>query len=76
MSLQNLGEVALRRGKYQEAALLYCESLRVYRDLGERVYIRRNFDALARVAEASGQPERAARRFGAAAAPDRVTGVM
>jgi tetratricopeptide (TPR) repeat protein len=67
-SLQNLGEVALRRGDAHQAGALYRQSLIQFRELGERVsqYAIRNIEALARVAEASGSPTRAARLFGAA----------
>ncbi len=66
--LQNLGDVALYYGDATRAAELFKESLDHHKRAGEREYMAEALAGLAGVAAAVGQPEPAARLFGAAEA--------
>jgi non-specific serine/threonine protein kinase len=65
-TLMNLGGVAREQGDYPVARSLFEECLAIFRELGQREGIVRGLGGLAVVAAAHGQPERAARLFGAA----------
>jgi tetratricopeptide (TPR) repeat protein len=75
ISLHNLGKVAESRGDYEAARARYEESLTLHREVGERRGIAECLLGFAGVAAAAGQPERAARLFGAAAALREAIGV-
>ncbi|MGE5264154.1 MAG: ATP-binding protein, partial [Acidobacteriota bacterium] len=66
--LHNLGDVAQYFGDTTRASELFKESLQHHKRAGEREYIAEALAGLAGVAAAEGQPERAARLFGAAEA--------
>ena len=68
--LGHLGELAVSQHEYQDAASLYCESLALRRDLGDRRSIATCIERLAGLAASAAGPslERAARLFGAAEA--------
>jgi predicted ATPase/Tfp pilus assembly protein PilF len=65
-SLGNLGNVAERQGDYSAAWALHRESLKIQCELVKRLGIAESLEGLAQVAGARGQPEQAARLFGAA----------
>jgi predicted ATPase/DNA-binding CsgD family transcriptional regulator len=73
-SLSQLGRVACKQGDYKEAIALCRESLRIFRERGESWGIAMCLESLARVAGATGQPEHAARLFGAAGTIREVIG--
>ncbi len=61
-----LADVARREGNYTEAAALYHECLAVWREFGHRGAIARCLECLGFIANAQGEPERAAQLMGAA----------
>jgi tetratricopeptide (TPR) repeat protein len=67
-NLQNLGDVAQYYGDAPRAETLFKESLDYHNRAGEREYMAEALAGLAGVAAVEGQPERAARLFGAAEA--------
>jgi non-specific serine/threonine protein kinase len=67
-SLGSLGFVLLGQGEYGEAKALLAESLSLRRELGDQVGMVQCLAGLAGIANSVGQPERAARLFGAAEA--------
>jgi non-specific serine/threonine protein kinase len=67
-TLHNLGEVALREGDLAAAGRLLREVLVVRRKAGDRLGMTADLLSLADVAHSLGQPERAARLYGAAEA--------
>jgi non-specific serine/threonine protein kinase len=66
--LKSLAQIALHRGRYDRARSLFAESLSTARALHGLRAIADAFDGFALLAEAAGQPRRAARLLGAAAA--------
>jgi hypothetical protein len=64
--LMNLGGVTREQGDYAAARSLFKECLAIFRDLGQREGIIQGLGGLAVAVAAHGQPERAARLFGAA----------
>jgi tetratricopeptide (TPR) repeat protein len=66
-SLYNLGEVALRRGDHSESRRRLRESLGRLRVLGGKMLIVQVLGAVARLAQPTGELERAGRWFGGAA---------
>src|SRR5581483_10291255 len=68
LSLAELGLVARDQHDYERAAARAVESLRLLREQGSTYYVPDCLELLAAVASAQGQPERAARLFGAAEA--------
>jgi non-specific serine/threonine protein kinase len=63
-----LGWVALQRGNVAKARTLLVQSVRLYEQLGERVWVLRSLEGLAAVAVAEGRNEQAARQAGAVSA--------
>src|SRR5262249_24552660 len=61
-----LGRVTYVQGQYGAARALFQESLAIFRELGNKHGIAASLEGLAEVVVAGGQPERAARLFGAA----------
>ena len=74
MALSNLAHVLRRQGETERAAELYRESLTLDVALDQRWMIAETFVALADIALAFGQPQRAARLLGAAAALNETIG--
>jgi predicted ATPase/DNA-binding SARP family transcriptional activator len=68
LCVHNLGRFAWDRGEYAVARSHYAESLSIERELGNKRGIAEDLEALGKVVGALGQPERAARLMGAAAA--------
>ncbi|MFQ5796576.1 MAG: tetratricopeptide repeat protein [Candidatus Bipolaricaulia bacterium] len=64
-SLSNLGWVAYRQGDYERATELFKESITLWRELRDRTSVVWDLENLAETC-VNGQPERAARLFGAA----------
>jgi predicted ATPase/transposase/DNA-binding XRE family transcriptional regulator len=64
--LHNQGYVALHQGNDAQAVALFQQSLALFREMGDNKGIARCLEGLASVAGAVGQPERAARLWGAA----------
>jgi ATP/maltotriose-dependent transcriptional regulator MalT len=75
-SLGTLAEVAFARGDYAAAHALYDEALTLTSELGERWFIGWWLEALARIAAACGEAERAARLLGAFSALCEATGAV
>ena len=73
-SLYSLGDIAHDQGDYAEARARYGESLAMWRDLPTRWCVAYVLQGLAGLAAAEGQPERALRLAGAAAARRDVDG--
>jgi tetratricopeptide (TPR) repeat protein len=73
--LVQLGSVARDVGNYREARSLYSEGLRIWAELGKKSLIADCLEGLASVSAKHGQPERAARLFGAAEHMRETTGV-
>jgi predicted ATPase/transcriptional regulator with XRE-family HTH domain len=73
--LVQLGSVARDVGNYHEARSLYSEGLRIWAELGKKSLIADCLEGLASVSAKHGQPERAARLFGAAEHMRETTGV-
>jgi len=73
-ALDNLGWVSLHRGDPDQAKALYAESLRLRREVGEKLMIGNSLQALASAAAARGEAERTARLFGAVEMLDEVMG--
>lgn len=73
--LHNLGHLALRRKDLRQAFRYIRESLTLFRDQGDQRGMADCLDGLAGVLAAMGQPERAARLFGAAEAARESLGV-
>jgi DNA-binding CsgD family transcriptional regulator len=73
--LNQLGRVAQTEGNHTEAERHFTESLGVCWDLGDHWSLPPAMEGLAELATAAGQPERAARLFGAAAAVRETLGV-
>jgi tetratricopeptide (TPR) repeat protein len=67
-ALLNLGIIAQRQGDCGQALARYRESMAEYQELQEGGGMASGLEALAGLAAAEGEPERAARLFGAAAA--------
>lgn len=67
MLLHNLGQVALCLYDTNQAAILSTKSLEIAQELGNKYSIANCLEGLAGVAAATGQAQRAARLFGAAA---------
>lgn len=67
-TLRYLGDLARDRGDYDTAQSAYRESLDLANDHGDRRFLAETLGSMAGLAAAQGQPERAARLFGAAAA--------
>ncbi|HLZ21807.1 MAG TPA: tetratricopeptide repeat protein, partial [Ktedonobacterales bacterium] len=63
-----LGWVALQRRDVAKARTLLVQSVRLYEQLGERVWVLRSLEGLAAVAVAEGRYEQAARQAGAVSA--------
>jgi hypothetical protein len=76
MMLHNLGYVALHRGDGQQGAALFEESMLLYQELKWPTSIAECLAGLAGTAGVLGQPERAARLFGAAEALLETTGAQ
>src|SRR5262249_47716537 len=72
--LGDLGRLALAAQDYAEAARRFQESLRLLWKVGWRTLIPRNLAGIAEAAAAQGEPERAARLFGAAAGLQQTLG--
>jgi hypothetical protein len=70
--LHLLGQVALDDGDAEHARPLFLESLSVYRSFGWVPGVAACLEGLAHVAVMQGQPQRAARLLGAAAAQRRL----
>jgi tetratricopeptide (TPR) repeat protein len=70
-----VGATLFGRGRYEKAIGLYKESLLLARDLKDYWGLTWGVERLAEVAETLGQPERAARLWGAADALRHVSGV-
>jgi tetratricopeptide (TPR) repeat protein len=68
MTLGHLGEVALKQGRYDEAATHLRDSLALRRERGDRYGMAEQLNDLARVVAAQGDPDRSARLFAAAQA--------
>jgi tetratricopeptide (TPR) repeat protein len=69
-----LGEIALKSERVDEAKALFREALQVAHSLAERSRVARALENMACAAQAEGEPPRAARLFGAAAAIRREMG--
>jgi predicted ATPase/class 3 adenylate cyclase len=67
-TLSNLGLVSLTLGSFAKAYAFLKESLEVRREVGDKWGIAHSLEGFAGLAEASGNPARAARLFGAAEA--------
>jgi non-specific serine/threonine protein kinase len=67
-SLRYLGDLARDGGDHQQAVSAYRESLGIARGHGNRRFLAETLESIAGVAAARGDPERAARLYGAAAA--------
>jgi hypothetical protein len=65
-SLHNLGHVAAAQGDYRRAREFFGESMALHVRLGNNRGVGESLAGLAGLAAAEGQPERAARLFGAA----------
>ena len=63
-----LGGISRMRGDHGRAAALYDESLLLHRELGERLGISQDFEGIAAMHAAGGQPETAVRLWAAAEA--------
>jgi tetratricopeptide (TPR) repeat protein len=72
--LLGLGKLAFHQGNYEAAGRLMRESLLIRRDIGEKRGIAQCLEGLADLATAKGDPERAARLWGAAEALRQVIG--
>ena len=72
--LHNLGQMAHHTGDEAQAHRMLCESVAIGRQIGDRPNISARLADLAAVWAAQGQPERAARLFGAAEALRESTG--
>ncbi len=68
LPLNHLGIVALAQGDYAAACARYMEGLMLRRDVGHSLHMADSLTNLAEVASVMGQPERAARLWGAAEA--------
>ena len=75
VSLVRLGYAARDRGDDARAMALFAEGLALFTELGDRRIIALALDGVAGLAVAWGQPERAARLFGAAAALREASGL-
>ena len=75
VSLVRLGYAARDRGDDARAVALFAEGLALFTELGDRRIIALALDGVAGLAIAWGQPERAARLFGAAAALREASGL-
>jgi non-specific serine/threonine protein kinase len=75
LSLVRLGYAARDRGDDARAATLFAEGLALVTELGDRRIIALTLDGMAGLALAWGQPERAVRLFGAAAALREASGL-
>src|SRR5262249_7524866 len=64
--LHNQAYVALHQGNDAQAVALFQQSLALFREMGDKQGVARCLEGLASVAGAIGQPERAARLWGAA----------
>jgi DNA-binding CsgD family transcriptional regulator len=73
--LHNLGRLALRRKDVRQAFRDFREGLKLFRDQGDQRGMADCLDGLAGVLGGMGQPERAARLFGAAEAARESVGV-
>jgi non-specific serine/threonine protein kinase len=73
--LHNLGRLALRRKDLRQAFRYFRESLKLFRDQGDQRGMADCLDGLAGVLGGMGQPERAARLFGAAEVARESVGV-
>jgi non-specific serine/threonine protein kinase len=67
-TLRSLGDLARDRGDLDGAMARYTESVKLAQDHGDRLFLANALTGVAGVAAARGQPERAARLYGAAAA--------
>jgi len=67
-SRSEIGHLLRRQGRYQEAAAVYAETVRVWQELGQRPAMAHELECLAFIATASDQRERGATLFGAAEA--------
>jgi predicted ATPase/DNA-binding CsgD family transcriptional regulator len=74
-TLRLLGDLARDRGDYEGALACYGESLTVAEDHGDARYLSQPVTGVASVAVLFGQPDRAARLYGAAAALRKEIGV-
>jgi predicted ATPase/DNA-binding NarL/FixJ family response regulator len=74
-ALARLGMVALHVGDFGQATALYQQSLALIWTLGAQEYIVEDLAGLAAAASLLGQPERAARLFGAVEALREVSGI-
>src|SRR5918999_4574396 len=75
VSLVRLGSAARDQGDTARALALFAEGLALLTELGDRRIIALALDGVAGLAIAWGQPERAARLFGAAAALREASGL-
>lgn len=66
-TLRVLGDVALARGDHAQALAYYREGLGLVDEHGDRRFLAENLAGIAAAVAARGQPERAARLYGAAA---------
>ncbi len=73
-ALGYLARVMQSRGDLERSTELFAECLPLLHGLGNRVWIARYLEPLAEIAAARGQPERAARLFGAAESLRKATG--
>jgi DNA-binding CsgD family transcriptional regulator len=72
--VDNLGWAALLQGKHERARISYRESLTLCKELGDKMIASESLDGLACICAAEGEPEQAARLFGAAEALFEVVG--
>jgi len=76
VSLIGLGYVARDLGDFARSMSLFAEGLSLFTELGDRHMIALALDGVACLAVARGEPERAARLFGAAAALQVASGLL
>jgi len=73
--LANVGEAELGLGRCEQARKIFVESLLLFQDAGHKIGFPLLFTALANIARAQGDPERAARLLGAAEALREAVGI-
>jgi predicted ATPase/class 3 adenylate cyclase len=71
---QSLGEIALAQHDTAGALIQFAESLKLFQELGNKIGVAWCLAGIAGVASATGQPQRAARLWGAAQAINRTVG--
>ncbi|MGH8103175.1 MAG: tetratricopeptide repeat protein [bacterium] len=74
MSLNNLGEVALKQGDLSQARSFLKEATEICRDIGDKLRAAESLEAFAYLNQAEGKSERAAQLFGAADALREILG--